>query len=151
MKRVVAVLFCCVFALPVFAQDCRKILGQQSADVASVKRVEDAWDEAFTHGKPEYLECLLTPDYASVSPKGAHDKTWEIEHANKNKGKTDPIPEFPGMTYQVHGNTAVARLFKPASADGKQPASYAADIFTFQDGAWRAVYSQHTTVEAGTK
>jgi hypothetical protein len=151
MNKIAATLFFCAFALPAFAQDCHKVLGQQSADTASVKKAEDAWDEAFMHGNAEYLQCLLTPDYASVSPKGSHGKDWEIERASKNKGSSTPIPDFPGMTFQVHGTTAIARLFHPASPDGKQPAAYSADIFTFQDGAWHAVYSQHTTVEAVAK
>jgi len=148
MGRVVLLLLVCQTALPVLAQDCRKLLGHQSADTASLKRVEDDWDEAFLHGKSEYIQCLLLPDYISVSAKGEHDKAWEIEHARKNKGSSAPVPSFPGMIFTIHGNTAIARLFKPASADGKQPASYAADVFAFQDGAWRAVYSQHTDVRA---
>ena len=149
MRRgVIVALALFVLTPPLLAQDCRRVLGQQSPDADSVKRVEDAWDEAFLHGNSEYLECLLARDYASVSPKGVHDRAWELEHARKNKGSTAPIPNFPGMTFEVHGSTAIARLLKPASADGKQPASYAADVFAFQDGAWRALYSQHTTVEA---
>ena len=149
MKKQVAIaIFCSLFVLPVAAQNCHTILGQQSPDVASLKHVEDQWDEAFLHGNVEYLQCLLASDYASVSPKGVHDRAWELEHARNNKGSTAPIPTFPGMIFVVHGTTAIARLFKPASADGKQPGSYAADVFAFQDGAWRALYSQHTDVES---
>jgi hypothetical protein len=151
MKKIILSALFCALSLPIFARDCSRILGPQKADTASVKKAEDAWDEAFLHGSAEYLQCLLTPDYASVSPEGSHDKARELGHASKNKGSSAPIPDFPGMTFQVHGTTAIARLFHPASADGKQPASYAADIFTFQDGAWHAVYSQHTTVEAAAK
>jgi hypothetical protein len=147
-KEVVVAVSCFLFVLPVAAQNCRSVLGQQAPDAASLKRVEDQWDEAFLHGNIEYLQCLLAPDYASVSPKGVHDRAWELEHARKNKGSTAPIPNVPGMTFEVHGSTAIARLLKPASADGKQPASYAADVFAFQDGAWRALYSQHTAVES---
>lgn len=145
MKVIVAVLFCSC-TLSVFAQDCRRVLGEQKADAASLKRVEDRWTEAFMRGGTEYLECLLAPEYASVSPKGPHDRTWELEHAAKNKGSSTPIPDVPGMTFEIYGNTGVMRLFKPASADGRQAAQYMADIFAFQDGAWRAVYSQHTVV-----
>lgn len=146
MKTALLVL-CCAFTLPALAQDCRSILGPQSADAASLKKVEDRWDEAFMRGKVEYLDCLLSPDYASVSPKGTHGRNWELEHARKNQNSQAPVPQIDGMTFEVHGNTGVMRLFKPASADGKQPAQYMADIFAFQDGAWRAVYSQHTPLE----
>ena len=147
MKVVIAVLFC-LCALPVFGQDCRRVLGEQSPDAASLKRVEDRWNEAFMRGGTEYLECLLAPQYVSVSPAGVHDRAWELEHAGKNKGSSAPIPDVPGMTFEIYGNTGVMRLFKPASADGKQAAQYMADIFAFQDGAWRAVYSQHTPVQS---
>lgn len=147
-KQTAFAIFSFLFVLPLAAQNCRSILGQQAPDVASLKQVEDRWDEAFLHGNVEYLQCLLSSDYASVSPKGLHDRAWELEHAGKNKGSTTPIPNFPGLTFTVHGTTAIARLLKPASADGKQPASYAADVFAFQDGAWRALYSQHTQVES---
>lgn len=146
MKFFLAFLLC-GFALPVFAQDCRTILGPQSADAASLKQVEDRWNDAFMHGKPDYLECLLAPEYVSISPKGAHDRTWELEHARANKSHPQPIPEIHGMTFEVFGNTGVMRLFKPASNDGKQPAQYMADIFSFQNGAWHAIYSQHTPVQ----
>lgn len=68
MKTTLLVILC-AFALPVLAQDCRSILGPQSADTASLKKIEDRWDEAFMRGKAEYLDCLLSPDYVSVSPK----------------------------------------------------------------------------------
>ena len=147
MKPVLLAVSCFLLTLPMAAQNCRSILGQQSPTVASLKQVEDRWDEAFQHGNTEYLGCLLAPDYASVSPKGSHDREWELEHARKNQGSTTPVLSFPGMTFEVHGTTAIARLLKPASADGKQRASYAADVFAFQDGAWRALYSQHTDME----
>lgn len=148
VKITVGLLMCCA-ASAAYSQDCRTVLGRQSADVASLRQVEEKWNDAFVHGHSDYLECLLAPDYISVSPIGTHDRGWELEHARKNQGSTAPIPETPGMIFEVHGNTGVMRLFKPASSDGKQPAQYMADIFAFQEGAWRAVYSQHTPVEAG--
>lgn len=146
--RVMLAVFVCVCALPAVAQDCRRVLGEQSPDAASLKRVEDRWNEAFMRGGTEYLECLLAPEYASISPLGVHDRAWELETAAKHKGSSAPIPDVPGMSFEIYGNTGVMRLFKPASADGKQAAQYMADIFAFQDGAWRAVYSQHTPVGA---
>lgn len=139
-----AVLFCS-FALSASAQDCRRVLGQQSADAASIKRVEQAWTDAFLHGGTDYLQCLLTPDYVSVSAKGVpRDRTAIIGFAEKNKGKNTPVPSLPDPTIQIYGNTAVVRSDSPAAADGKYPAMYSSDIFAFQDGAWHAVYSQHT-------
>ena len=138
-------------AISAYGQNCRSILGKQSSDAASLKKVEDKWNEAFMRGETDYLECLLAPDYVSVSPAGVYDRTWELQHAASHKGSTEPIPEVQGMQFEIHGNTGVMRLFKPSSADSKQRAQYMADIFAFQDGAWRAVYSQHTPVQTETR
>ncbi len=132
---------------PLLAADCGKVLGAQKADAASLERVEDAWNEAFMRGNTDYLECLLVPDFVTVTPHGKRDRVWELEHARQNRGSTVPIPHFSGTVFQIVGSTGIAKLYKPASADGQHPATQLADVFTFQDGAWRAVYSQHTFVE----
>jgi len=133
--------------LPLLAADCVKVLGAQKADAASLERVEDAWNEAFIRGNTDYLECLLVPDFVTVTPHGRRDRAWELEHARQNRGSTAPIPHFSGTVFQIDGSTGIAKLYKPGSADGQHPATQLADVFTFQDGEWRAVYSQHTFVE----
>jgi hypothetical protein len=134
-------------AFPLLASDCTRVLGPQTADAVSLQRVEDAWNEAFMRGNADYLECLLVPDFITVTPHGTRDRVWELEHARQNQGSPTPVPHFPGMVFQIEGNTGIARLYKAASADGQHPATHLADVFTFQGGAWRAVYSQHTFVE----
>jgi hypothetical protein len=134
-----------VCVLSASAQDCQKLLGQQSADAQSVEKTEHAWTEAFLHGGTAYLGCLLAPDYVSVSAKGVvRDRETIIGFARKNQGKTTPLPNVPEPEIQIYGNTAVVRSDSPAAPDGKYPAMYSSDIFAFQNGAWRAVYSQHT-------
>lgn len=147
MQRWFVIFLVVANAFPLFAADCGKVLGPQAADAASLQRVEDAWNEAFMRGNTEYLECLLAPDFATVTPHGTRDRAWELEHARQNRGSTTPILHFSGTVFQIEGSTGIARLYKAASADGLHPATYLADVFTFQDGAWRAVYSQHTFVE----
>jgi hypothetical protein len=151
VKSLFVALLCSAFVVMAYGQDCRSVLGKQSPDAASLKAVKDKWDVAFMRGGTRYLECLLTPDYASVSPSGVHDRAWEIQHAANNRESTAPIPEAHGMQFEVHGSAGVMRLFKPASADGKQQAQYMADIFSFYDGGWHAVYSQHTPIDAGKR
>lgn len=135
-------------ALPVVAADCARVLGSQKADAASLERVEDAWNQAFMRGNTDYLECLLVPDFVTLTPHGKRDRAWELEHARQNRGSTTSIAHFSGTVFQIEGNTGIAKLYKPPSADGQRPATRLADVFTFQDGAWRAIYSQHTFVEA---
>lgn len=147
MKSLLVLVLVAGGGLPLLAADCAKVLGRQNADAASLERVEDAWNEAFMRGNTEYLECLLVPDFVTVTPHGKRDRAWEPEHAWQNRGSTPPILHFSGTVFQIEGTTGIAKLYKPASADGQHPATQLADVFTFQDGAWRAIYSQHTFVE----
>jgi hypothetical protein len=147
MKSLLVLFLVVVCAFTALASDCATVLGPQKADAASLDRVEDAWNEAFNRGNTEYLECLLVPDFVTVTPHGKRDRAWELEHARQNRGSTAAIPHFSGTVFQIEGSTGIAKLYKPASADGQHPATQLADVFTFQDGAWRAVYSQHTFVE----
>jgi hypothetical protein len=149
MRGVVCLVLLCAGALPAFAQDCHRILGQQRADAPSIKQVEHAWTEAYMHGGTEYLECLLAPDYVSVSGTGVpRDKATIVGNAKSNAGKTTPLPDLPEPKIQLYGDTAVVQSSVAAAPDGKYPAMYSSDVFAFHDGAWRAIYSQHTAVEA---
>ena len=157
MRRIFCTALLCVGALPLIAQDCHKILGKQRPDAASIKQAEDRWSRAYTQGGTGYLECLLTSDYVSVSAKGVpRDKTTIVNGAQKNaqqnKGKNDgksqTMPDLPEPKIQLYGNTAVVQSSLAADPNGKYPAMYSSDVFAFQDGAWRAIYSQHTPVEA---
>lgn len=155
MRRIVCTVLLFVGALPLVAQDCRKILGKQKPDLASIKQAEDRWSQAYTQGGTDYLECLLTPDYVSVSAKGVpRDKAAIVNGAQKNaqqnKGKNDKsktLPDLPEPKIQLYGNTAVVQSSLAADPNGKYPAMYSSDVFAFQDGVWRAIYSQHTPVE----
>jgi hypothetical protein len=147
MKRLSILLLAVASAFPLFAADCGKVLGPQQVNAASLQRVEDDWNEAFMRGKTDYLECLLVPDYTTVTPRGTRDRAWELEHARQNQGSSTSISHVTGTVFQIEGTTGIARLYKAASADGQHPATYLSDVFTFKDGAWRAVYSQHTFVQ----
>jgi uncharacterized protein DUF4440 len=148
MRKVVLPVALCLGALPALGQNCKNVLGQQSPDAASIQKVEHGWTDAFLHGGTEYLECLLVPDYVSVSGKGvARDRAAIIEMARKNAGKNTPMPNLPPPNVQIYGNTAVVESHSAADPDGKYPAMYSSDVFAFQDGAWQAVYSQHTNIQ----
>jgi hypothetical protein len=147
MKVLIVLFFAVASAFPLLADDCSKVLGPQAANAASLARVEDAWNEAFMRGNIDYLECLLVPDFVTVTPHGKRDRAWELEHARQNRGSSAPILHFAGTVFQIKGTTGIAKLYKPESADGQHAATQLADVFTFQAGAWRAIYSQHTFVE----
>src|SRR5579863_5194023 len=85
MKSLLAIVLLAGGTLPIHAADCAKILGPQTADAASLQRVEDAWNEAFNRGNTDYLECLLVPDFVTVTPHGKRDRAWELEHARQNR------------------------------------------------------------------
>lgn len=89
----------------------------------------------------------------SVSAKGVpRDKATIVTRAQKNaqqnKGKSEAksktLSDLPEPKIQLYGNTAVVQSSLAADPNGKYPAMYSSDVFTFQDGAWHASYSQHT-------
>jgi uncharacterized protein DUF4440 len=159
MRRVVLPVALCLSVIPAAAQNCQQLLGQQKPDAASIKKVEHGWMDAYLHGGTDYLNCLLLEDYVSVSWKGVpRDKAEIMEMARKNAGnqtadtktadKNAPKPKLPEPKIRIYGNTAVVHSQAAADPNGKYPAMYSADVFTFQDGAWHAVYSQHTNIQA---
>ena len=114
----------------------------QKLDEASVRAVEDGWSEAFVTGDAKALEALLTPDYVSVGATGAaHDKPAILKgaqaYAAQHRGQHGtPLP--PSSTIQLIGTTALVRHH------GEHETSM--DLFSFEGGRWRAVYSQHTAI-----
>ena len=120
MRRIVCTVLLCVSAVPLVAQDCHKILGKQKPDAASIKQAEDTWSQAYMQGGTEYLECLLTPDYVSVSAKGVpRDKATIVSGAQKNaqqnKGKTDArVRRCPIFPNRGSNSTAIPPSCNPA-------------------------------------
>lgn len=114
----------------------------QKRDEASVRAVETGWSEAFITGDAAYLNALLDSSYVSVGATGkAHPKAEIVSmaqaYAAKNPGKhADPLPAT--STIQLIGATALVRHHSVRDTS--------IDLFRFDKGRWRAVYSQHTAI-----
>ena len=114
----------------------------QKMDEASVRAVENGWNAAFVTGDAAALDALLTPAYVSVGSNGAaHDKAAIIKaattYAAQHPGQqATPMPA--SSTVELIGSTALVRHH------GEKETSM--DLFKFEGGHWRAVYSQHTAI-----
>jgi hypothetical protein len=116
---------------------------------AGVAAVEKHWGDAFTGGDGAYLGTLLDDDYISVSAKGvARTKADIIALARQIAAKyraTPPLPaSSPAPTQHsvsrtaIHGTTAIVT----STGFGQK----SVDVFHYENGAWHAWYSQHTTI-----
>ncbi|MGC1169645.1 MAG: nuclear transport factor 2 family protein [Candidatus Acidiferrales bacterium] len=130
---------------PAHAQNCSHEKSDSKPDAESVARVEKEWTKAFLSGDTDYLECLLEPDYQSVSYTGeVRSRQDIIDKARAHRAKPIPMPTLPAPTLQIHGDTAISRsdidIPDPAV---KQPRKVRfLDVFSFYDGRWHAVYTQ---------
>jgi hypothetical protein len=110
---------------------------------AGVQATEDHWSEAFASGDEAFLSALLDPAYVSVNRAGRPRPRADIIALSKK------VAAMPRQAYartpphiEVRGDTAVVRF------QGRDETSV--DVFYWRGGAWRALYSQHTGLAAGT-
>jgi hypothetical protein len=115
---------------------------REPASAEGVRQAEDRWSEAFMTGDAATLDRLLDADYVSVSATGKSRTKSEIiaaaqAYAAAHPGAhADPLP--PTSTIRVTGNSAIVQH--------RGEKAMSVDVFYYQNGAWRAVYSQHTAV-----
>jgi Domain of unknown function (DUF4440) len=109
----------------------------------ALRKAENGWSQAFVTGDGAFLDTLLDPAYVSVGTGGAaHDKAAIIAmakgYAAAHPGsRAEPMP--PTSTIDVKGASAIVRHTSARDVS--------VDVFYFQDGHWRAWYSQHTAVK----
>jgi hypothetical protein len=108
---------------------------------AAVQCVEEHWSRAFMGGDAGYLNDLLSDGYHSYTDKGvARDHAAIVGFAEKY-AKEHPgavPPKSPAGDIQLKGETAVVFWHKP---DGSLSS---VDTFHWENGRWRAWYSQHS-------
>lgn len=120
-------------------------------DAAGVVAADDAWLQAEIKGDGDFLDRLLADGYRSVSNDGKVTGKDAIVGKARARGNSPEVaarvakwkaehPTHPTVT--IAGNTAVLTWIssKPGSGD---PVS-SCDIFVYEGGHWRALYSQHT-------
>lgn len=121
-------------------------LAANSAETAptaeGVRAVEAHWTKAFLGGDETYLAALLDDDYVSVNAKGVARPKAAIIALAKKIAATHPAPvTLPPSHIVVHGNAAISTWSTATDVS--------VDVFHYENGAWHAWYSQHTTVPPG--
>jgi hypothetical protein len=111
--------------------------GQRSE--SGLRAVEDHWTAAYFRGDTAWLQSMLDDSYQSVGAHGAKDKAAIVESARAfaaaNRGATPPtLP--PTSKIEIRGDTAVVTHLNPTDRS--------VDVFYWQAGRWRGLYSQHT-------
>lgn len=125
-------------ACPACAQDA-----EHQKTAAGVQATEDHWSAAFLSGDEAYLNRLLDDAYVSVGRTGKPRPKAEIVALARKVAAMPKQPyDKPKSRIDLRGDTAIFTF------SGKDETSV--DVFYWQDGAWRAWYSQHTAVPAPT-
>jgi hypothetical protein len=114
---------------------------------------DDGWEKAEESGDVAYVNNLLLPEYRSVNADGSvHDKAAILANAKHNLGSAEHADKVAkwlaahpmGSSAVIQGDTAVVTFYlKPL---GPEKGIMSSDIFTYVDGGWHAIYSQHTSV-----
>ncbi len=125
----------------------------QPKTAEAVRTADDGWEKAEETGDVTYVENLLLDGYRSVNADGTvHDKATIVANTRKHAGSPEYaervkkwMADHPEETNVVlRGDTAVVTFYlKPL---GPEKGIMSSDIFTYVDGGWHAIYSQHTSV-----
>ena len=111
----------------------------EPATEAGVRHAEDLWSEAFITGDAAALDALLDPAYVSVNPVGvARPKAQIVQFAR------DYAAKHPGEHAKPLAGTSTIRVVgKTALVQHNAPGGFSMDLFYYENGRWRAWYSQH--------
>lgn len=129
------------------------IEGQKSA--AGVIATDQHWSRAEVYGDTIFLARLLLPGYRSVNHDGTAYTKAQIIAGAARSGRDTTASVAAVTAYRkahpyatsvvIEGNTAVLSFHAPALGPDKGVKS--SDVFVFEDGRWRAIYSQHSSVQ----
>ncbi len=117
------------------------------------KAVDDHWLRAEVNGDTDFLSHFLLPGYRSVNANGsAISREHIIAGAAKNKDSDKAKQEVAAWmkanptetAVALHGDIAVVSFYDPALGPDKGVRS--SDVLIYEDGAWHAMYSQHSVV-----
>ena len=124
-------------------------LKDQLRDVATIRRLENAWSVAYMKADTNFELCLLSKDFTEIVRSGeVKFLSDELAFARKNEGKNLPIPKLPESTVLLHDNVAVAHGTSQSTApDGKIKETRYADYYIWENGKWHAFFAQQTSVE----
>jgi hypothetical protein len=137
--------------LAIHAQAAR---GAEPHTEAAVIADAEAWSKAEEGGDVVYVDRLLLPEYRSVNSDGsAHGKDALLGGVRKFAASPNRAARLAEMaksradhpyttTAVITGDMAIL-TYSPDTRGPSKPVS-SCDIFVYQEGHWRAIYSQHT-------
>lgn len=146
-------LFALNAAAPALAADTTPV-NETAKTPAAVMAVDQHWMDAEVSGDTAWLSHLLLPDYRSVSADGTTtSREAIIAGAAKHRGSDAFMRKVDAwqkahptkQTVVIHGDVAILSFYDPAL--GAQKGVRSSDIFVYEDGHWRALYSQHSKVK----
>ena len=150
-RRIAVVLFACLSASSMMhAQtptpstpahlDCAAIsTPDQKKDEDTIQRIELGWLTAEYRGNPQFLECLLEPDYRTSSRNGKiRTREDVIGRVSPTPDLTREVPKLETIVF-VHGDVASAHsIMHTTDKAGNPKEVHFVDVYTFHDGRWHA-------------
>lgn len=123
-------------------------LKNQHRDIATVRRLETAWSEAYLRGDANLMSCLLAPDFTEIMRSGElKTVSGELDMAENNRGKDLKMPELPRIRVLLHGNAAVAYGRTIVKTGGKTETRWYSDTYLWRNGQWHAFFAQQTVAD----
>jgi len=120
--------------------DCSTISTQnQKKDEDTIRRIEQNWLTAEYRGKPQFLECLLEPDYRTSGRNGKiRSRKDVIDRVPQITDLTREVPKLESIVF-VHGDVASAHsILRTTDKAGNPKEVHFVDSYTFHDGRWHA-------------
>jgi hypothetical protein len=120
--------------------DCAAVsTPDQKEDEDTIRRIEQGWLTAEYHGNPQFLECLLEPDYRTSGRSGkTRSRKDVIDRVQQLTDMTREVPKLESIVF-VHGDAASAHsILHTTDKAGNPKEVHFVDAYTFHDGRWHA-------------
>lgn len=120
--------------------DCAAIsTPNQKKDEDTIRRIEQGWLTAEYRGNPQFLECLLEPDYRTSSRNGTiRTRKDVVGRVSPTPDLTREVPKLETIVF-VHGDVASAHsIMHTTDKAGNPKEVHFVDSYTFHDGRWYA-------------
>jgi hypothetical protein len=111
----------------------------QKKDEDTIRRIEQGWLTAEYRGNPQFLECLLEPDYRTSGRNGkVRTREDVIGRVPQTTDLTREVPQLETIVF-VHGDAASAHsIMHTTDKAGNPKEVHFVDSYTFHDGRWHA-------------
>jgi hypothetical protein len=119
---------------------------------AAVIAADESWGQAEQDGDSQFIDHLLLEGYRSIGASGKVTTKDQIVEGARKRGKSAEFAKLVADWKAKHPSVAKVAIFGdtavltwvPTDA-GPNPPVNSSDIFVYREGAWHAIYSQHST------